>query len=52
MASHKLRHYFQAHEIRIIFSLLIREILHNRDATGRTTKWAVELGEFDLQFVP
>ena len=51
MASCKLRHYFPTHKIRVI-SLPIREILHNRDAAGRILKWAVELEEFDLQFIP
>ena len=28
------------------------EILHNRDATGRISKWAVELGALSLEFKP
>ena len=27
-------------------------MLHNRDATGRIAKWAVELGSFELTFQP
>src|SRR5437773_1522823 len=43
ITSRKLVHYFQAHPIMVVTSFLISEILHNRDATGRITKWAVEL---------
>ena len=52
MVSRKVINYFQAHKNKVISLLPIREILHNRDAAGRTAKWAVELGEFDLRFIP
>ena len=48
----KLVHYFQAHPISVVTSFSIGEILHNRDATGRIAKWAVELGSFELTFQP
>ena len=35
MASRKLRHYFQAHEITVVTRLPLQQILHNPDATGR-----------------
>ena len=41
MASRKLRHYFQAHEISVITRLPLQRILHNPDATGRTVDWAL-----------
>ena len=28
------------------------DILHNRDATGRISKWAVELGALEIKFKP
>ena len=28
------------------------DILHNRDATGRISKWAIELGALELKFKP
>ena len=34
----------------MVTSFPIGEILHNRDATGRIAKWAVELGAFELTF--
>ena len=50
MASRKLCHYFQAHEITIITRLPLQWILHNPDATGRIVDWAVELSSFGLMF--
>src|SRR4051812_2061425 len=35
MASRKLRHYFQAHEITVVTRLPLQRILHNLDATRR-----------------
>src|SRR5207237_4737308 len=52
ITSRKLVHYFQAHPIMVVTSFPIGEILHNRDATGRIAKWAVELGSFELAFQP
>src|SRR5438552_7853211 len=52
ITSRKLVHYFQAHPIMVVTSFPIGEILHNRDATGRIAKWAVELGSFELTFQP
>ena len=50
MASRKLRHYFQAHEITIITHFWLQRILHNPDATGRIVEWALELSSFGLMF--
>src|SRR5437762_4699841 len=36
----------------VVTSFPIADILHNRDATGRIAKWAVELGSFELAFQP
>ena len=50
MASRKLRHYFQAHEITVVTRPLLQRILHNPDATGRIVEWALELSSFGLKF--
>ena len=52
ITSRKLVHYFQAHPILVVTSFPIGDILHNRDATGRIAKWAVELRSFELSFQP
>ena len=50
MASRKLRHYFQAHEITVVTCLPLQRVLHNPDATGRIVEWALELSSFGLNF--
>jgi ribonuclease HI len=51
MASRKLRHYFQAYHIIIPSSQPLRDIMRNREATGRIGKWAAELNEFTIDYV-
>jgi len=50
MASRKLRHYFQAHEITVVTRLPLQRILHNPNVTGRIVEWALELSSFGLRF--
>jgi hypothetical protein len=46
----KLRHYFDVYNILVVSDFPLADILHNRDATGRISKWAVELGALTLDF--
>ena len=50
MASRKLRHYFQAHEIMVVTHFPLQRILPNPEATGRIVGWALELSSFGLKF--
>ncbi|XP_077251934.1 uncharacterized protein LOC143891185 [Tasmannia lanceolata] len=52
MAARKLRPYFQAHIIKVLTDQLLRQVLHKPDTSGRLVKWAVELSEFDIQYMP
>ena len=52
ITSRKLRHYFKSHKIIVVTDFPLRDILHNRDATGRISKWAVELGALNVNFIP
>ncbi|XP_077215904.1 uncharacterized protein LOC143850547 [Tasmannia lanceolata] len=52
MAARKLRPYFQAHTIKVLTGQPLRQILHRPDTSGRLVKWAVELGEFDIKYLP
>ncbi|XP_077215668.1 uncharacterized protein LOC143850295 [Tasmannia lanceolata] len=52
MAARKLRPYFQAHTIKVLTDQPLRQVLHRPDISGRLVKWAVELSEFDIQYVP
>jgi hypothetical protein len=51
MASRKIRHYFQAYHIIVPSSQPLKDIMSNREATGRIRKWAVELNEFTIDYV-
>jgi hypothetical protein len=50
MASRKLHHYFQAHEITVVTRFPLQRILRNPDVTGRIVEWALELSSFGLKF--
>nr|ABA98419.2 retrotransposon protein, putative, Ty3-gypsy subclass [Oryza sativa Japonica Group] len=48
----KLSHYFQGHSVTVVTSFPLGDILHNREANGRITKWALELMSLDISFKP
>ncbi|XP_065007682.1 uncharacterized protein LOC135638490 [Musa acuminata AAA Group] len=52
LSARKLRPYFQAHPVEVITDQPLRQILSKFDVAGRLLKWAVELGEHDIQYVP
>jgi hypothetical protein len=52
ITSRKLRHYFDEYKITVITDFLLVDILHNQDAMGRISKWAVELGALSINFKP
>jgi hypothetical protein len=52
ITSRKLHHYFDEYKITVVTDFPLGDILHNRDATGSISKWAMELGALDLTFKP
>jgi hypothetical protein len=52
ITSRKLHYNFDAYNILVVSDIPLADILHNQDATGRISKWAVELGAFTLDFKP
>jgi hypothetical protein len=52
ITSRKLRHYFDEYKITVITDFSLADILNNHDATGRISKWAVELGALSIDFKP
>ena len=52
LARRKLRHYFEPHPVTVVSSFPLGEIVHNREASGRIAKWAVELMGETLTFAP
>ncbi|GKF94131.1 reverse transcriptase domain-containing protein, partial [Tanacetum coccineum] len=51
-AARRLRRYFQAHPIKVITDSPIGQVLNNSGASGRLAKWVVELGAYDITYVP
>jgi hypothetical protein len=51
MASRKLRHYFQAYHIIVPSTQPLKDIMRNREATGRIGKWAAEPNEFSIDYM-
>jgi hypothetical protein len=51
-ASRKLKHYFQAHKVIVPWAQPLNDIFSNKEASGRIGKWATELSQFNLEFVP
>ncbi|XP_020592205.1 uncharacterized protein LOC110032761 [Phalaenopsis equestris] len=48
----RLRPYFQAHTIGVYTRLPLKAILQKPEASRRLVKWSVELGEFDIHYLP
>jgi hypothetical protein len=51
IASRKLRPYFQAHTINVLTEYPLKKVLRKLDVSGRLVNWAIELSEFDIEFV-
>lgn len=52
MASHKLRHFFLAHNIQVYTNQPLKQVLQKMKAAGHKPKWIVELNMFDITFEP
>jgi hypothetical protein len=48
----KLRHYFESHLVTVVSSFPLWEIIQCREASGRITKWAVEIMGETISFAP
>ncbi|GJS04239.1 reverse transcriptase domain-containing protein [Tanacetum coccineum] len=49
-AARKLRRYFQAHPIQVLSDKPLKQILAKPKKSGRIAKWAIELGELEIEF--
>ena len=52
IAKRKLHHYFESHLMMVMTSFPLSEVVQNRDATGRITKWALELLGQGISYAP
>ncbi|GJT13294.1 reverse transcriptase domain-containing protein [Tanacetum coccineum] len=50
--SQRLRRYFEAHPIRVITDQPIKQILNKLEVSGKLAKYAVELGAYNITYVP
>jgi hypothetical protein len=51
MTTRKLKHYFLAHTIRVVSDRPVAQVLQSKEATGWIAQWAVEIGQYDVEFV-
>jgi hypothetical protein len=49
MTTRKLKHYFLVNTIRVMSDRPLAQVLQS---TGRITQWTVEIGQYDVEFVP
>ena len=52
MAIRILLHYFTDHEVAVVTSYPLGDIIRKRDAAGRISKWALELMGHDMKYIP
>jgi hypothetical protein len=52
MTTRKLKHYFLAHIVWIVSDRPLAWVLQSKEATWQITQWAVEIGQYDVEFVP
>ena len=52
MATQKLLHYFTDHEVSVVTSYPLGNIIHNCDAAGQISKWALELMGHNIRNIP
>jgi hypothetical protein len=52
MTISKLKHCFLAHSIRVVSNRLLAHVLQSKEATGWIAQWAVEIGKYDVEFIP
>ena len=49
-AARKLKHYFQAHKVRIPTTHPLKEVLQSSKTSERLDKWAAELSQYFIKF--
>ena len=48
----KLKLYFQAYTVIVLTDKPLQRAMSNPEATGQLALWAIEFGEFDIQYRP
>ena len=50
--AYKLKPYFQAHTVIVLIDKLLRRAMSSPEVARRMALWAIELGEFNVQYLP
>jgi hypothetical protein len=48
----KLKYYFMAHSMRVISDRPLAHILQSKEAIRWIEQWTVEIGQYDVEFIP
>jgi hypothetical protein len=51
-SARRLRRYFQAYQVQVLTELPIKDVLARPEKSGRLAKWAIELGEYNIEYKP
>jgi hypothetical protein len=51
LTTRKLKHYFLAHTVQVVFDQPMVRALQSKEATGWITQWTVKIGHYDVQFI-
>ena len=52
IVTRKLLHYFTDHKVAFVTSYPLGDIIHNRNAAGQISKWALKLMVHDIRYIP
>jgi ribonuclease HI len=52
MTTRKLKHYFLTHTVRVVSDHPLARVLQSKEVMGRIAQWAVEIGQYDVEFDP
>ncbi|KAL2226151.1 UNVERIFIED_CONTAM: Retrovirus-related Pol polyprotein from transposon [Sesamum indicum] len=50
VTARKLRPYFQSHKVVVLTNHPLKHVMSRPEASGRLIKWAVELGQYDIEY--
>jgi hypothetical protein len=52
MTTRKLKHYFLSHTVWVVSNRPLAWVLQNKEAAGWIAQWAIEIGQYDVEFIP
>ncbi|KAL2231768.1 UNVERIFIED_CONTAM: Gag-Pol polyprotein [Sesamum indicum] len=52
VTARKLRPYFQSHKVVVLTNHPLKHVISRPEASGRLIKWAVVLGQYDIEYQP